>query len=373
MLCVDDEPAVLSALARQLRHRFRIVTAASGSDGLKAIAAADEPFEVVVSDMMMPGMNGAEFLRRVHLDAPFTQRVLLTGASDTRSAASAVNEGKISCFLCKPCDDRELVDALQECSRVYRMTVAEADLLDKTLRGAVHALVDTLALADPVAFARVTRVRRIVAELIEAITPAEAWAIDMAAILGQLGALALPHSVNEKLHDGAFLTAEEQRAVDDVPSLSLKLIESVPRLELVCDIIRTQRRDTPPVQRGESPADVGAALLGLAFEMDAAEARGLSRNEAVAVLAHKGSHDETHLAALTPDDECPAPRAYEIALHALRPGMVLVQDLRDPAGLLLVGRGHVVSDGMIARLLDRCSRMGTTPMVVVEGPADSRH
>ena len=61
VLCVDDEPSILDAYRRQLRTRFTIVTAGSGEEGLAAISK-DGPFAVIVSDMRMPGMDGAQFL-----------------------------------------------------------------------------------------------------------------------------------------------------------------------------------------------------------------------------------------------------------------------------------------------------------------------
>jgi len=102
VLCVDDEPNVLHALRRALGRRFAVTTATSGEAGLNTLRT-DGPFAVVVSDMRMPGMNGAVFLGRVRAHAPDTARILLTGHSDVETAAAAVNEGQLFRFLTKPC------------------------------------------------------------------------------------------------------------------------------------------------------------------------------------------------------------------------------------------------------------------------------
>ena len=101
ILCVDDEPHLLEAIARGLRHDYDVTTAASAADGLAAIAQ-QPAFAIVVSDLRMPGRDGISFLSEVHRVAPDTVRVLLTGNADLDGAIAAINEGHIFKFLTKP-------------------------------------------------------------------------------------------------------------------------------------------------------------------------------------------------------------------------------------------------------------------------------
>ena len=107
LLCVDDEPNVLDALARQLRQRWDVVTATGGQSGLERLVR-DGPFAVVMSDMRMPGMNGAAFLATARTVAKDTVRLLLTGQTEIAAAIAAVNEGHIFRFLTKPCSGETL-------------------------------------------------------------------------------------------------------------------------------------------------------------------------------------------------------------------------------------------------------------------------
>lgn len=126
ILCVDDEPRVLEGLRRQLGRRFDVRTATSGASGL-AIVDRDGPFAVVVSDMRMPAMDGAGFLRRVRERAVETVRILLTGYGDLQSAAAAVNEGSIFRLLSKPCPPDVLQEALAAAVQQHRQLVAARD------------------------------------------------------------------------------------------------------------------------------------------------------------------------------------------------------------------------------------------------------
>lgn len=97
ILCVDDEPAVLKVLTRALEREFEIVTA---SDPMKALALLEHgmDFSVVISDMRMPQMDGAEFLSRVRRIAPNSTRLALTACLERELPAEEVFG-----ILTKPC------------------------------------------------------------------------------------------------------------------------------------------------------------------------------------------------------------------------------------------------------------------------------
>jgi signal transduction histidine kinase len=128
VLFVDDEPMVLKGFRLHLRKQFDVHTAESGRDGLKTMET-EGPFDVVVSDMRMPGMNGADFLARARQTWPDTIRVLLTGYADTNSAIRAVNEGQIFRFLTKPCRPPDLAAALGDAVAEQRRITADRSLL----------------------------------------------------------------------------------------------------------------------------------------------------------------------------------------------------------------------------------------------------
>jgi response regulator RpfG family c-di-GMP phosphodiesterase len=113
VLCVDDEPGILSALKRALRlSDISVITATSGEQALEFME--ELPIDLVISDMRMPGMDGAQLLERICRDWPDTVRILLTGYSDTAATILAVNRGRIFRYLQKPWDERELVQSVRE-------------------------------------------------------------------------------------------------------------------------------------------------------------------------------------------------------------------------------------------------------------------
>lgn len=110
ILIVDDEPSVLAALQRALRLRFgRRIHVETQVDALAALVRArDNEFDVVISDLRMPAMDGVSFLARFALLQPHSVRMILTGSADFETAQRAINESGAFRYLTKPWHDVEL-------------------------------------------------------------------------------------------------------------------------------------------------------------------------------------------------------------------------------------------------------------------------
>lgn len=107
LLIVDDEVGIVKALTRVFRQEnYEVVTAGSGDEGLQRMAEGN--FQLIISDFMMPGMNGAQFLREVKQRSPETIRIMLTGHANTDAVMGAINEGAVYKFILKPWNDDDL-------------------------------------------------------------------------------------------------------------------------------------------------------------------------------------------------------------------------------------------------------------------------
>ncbi|MDQ7981720.1 EAL domain-containing protein [Paraburkholderia sp. SARCC-3016] len=132
VLLVDDEPGILSSLKRLLRNsRYEVLTAQSGEEGLEILAS--HAVDLIVSDMRMPQMNGADFLARAQALYPETMRILLTGYSEIDAVVKAVNEGGVYRYLNKPWDDQDLVMTVAQALEQRRLRKETARLTELTL------------------------------------------------------------------------------------------------------------------------------------------------------------------------------------------------------------------------------------------------
>jgi response regulator RpfG family c-di-GMP phosphodiesterase len=353
ILCVDDEPLVLDGLKVNLRAAFEVVTAPSGEEALARLAQSG-PFAVILSDMRMPRMTGSELLSRTRAAYPETVRILLTGQSELSTAIQAVNEGQVFRFLTKPCPFDALKAALLAGVEQHRLLGAERELLEKTLTGAVRALVEVLALADPTAFGRSERLRRTVVALTDRLSIAAAWPIEMAAQLSPLGSIQLPKPLVHKLNAGLAITVAEQQLVERASVHTDELLGNIPRMEPVREILGCPAIRSPRALLPASPeaTPLGARILLVALHLDLLESSGHSPPQALAALqARTEQFDPVILEALA--EVIAAEEAVEVAdapLAALEPGMVLAADLRSKGGVMLVARGHVVSEALLSKL-----------------------
>ena len=112
VLCVDDEERVVQGLALHLRKDYEVHVAVSGAQALERLRDM-KGAAVIISDMRMPGMDGATLLQVVMQKYPDTTRILLTGEAGREIAVAAVNKGQIFRFLTKPCPAEQLKSAVE--------------------------------------------------------------------------------------------------------------------------------------------------------------------------------------------------------------------------------------------------------------------
>jgi signal transduction histidine kinase len=123
ILVIDDEVGMREGCRRALTpHGFHVATAEHGAEGLRKLA--EQTFDLVLLDAMMPGMSGLELLERVHAHDPDTVCVMITGYATVDLAAQAMKKGAQD-FLPKPFTSDELLTAvhrgLEERHRRHRL------------------------------------------------------------------------------------------------------------------------------------------------------------------------------------------------------------------------------------------------------------
>lgn len=349
VLCVDDEPAVLEGIEPHLRKAYVLRFATSGEQAL-AMLDKEGPFAIVLSDMRMPGMNGASLLAQVRRNAPHTVRLLLTGQTDMESAVAAVNEGQIFRFLTKPCPPEQLVRVFAAAAEQHQLLTAERELLEKTVRGSIKALTELLSLSNPLAFGRATRVSHTVEKMCEALQIEGRWVLEVAAMISPLGTLALSDELAEKYHYGHALTLSEQQQVAELPLHVQGLVAHIPRLEAVLSLLKrfaqAQKSDVLPQE------EVDVQILALATKFDEFQSKGMDEQSAINALnAYAEQYQPGVFQSLVGlhASEPATQTVREMPFSAIREGMVFAQDVRTSTGLLLVARGHEVTASFVAR------------------------
>jgi response regulator RpfG family c-di-GMP phosphodiesterase len=365
VLFVDDELAVLDGYRRSLRGDFAVDIAEGGEQGLVSIRDRG-PYAVVVSDMRMPSMNGAQFLAQVRQEAPDAVRMLLTGYTDLSAAMAAVNEGNIFRFLTKPCEKEVLTQALAAGLAQHNLIIAEKELLENTLMGSIKVLTEVLGAASPHAFGRSMRIARYVRHLVAKFKLSDPWRFEAAAMLSQLGCVTLDLDIIQRAYFGARLVPEDKARFASHPQVAKDLLSQIPRLEPIAWMVSQQlpAEGAPSGHDGPSPfGDVialGAKILKLSVAMDTLRMQGLDEVHAIAKLRERRNEFGTALidalAEIEPENARMEMRKVPIA--KLRPGMILQQEITTKSGMLVVPQGQEVTQALLIKL-ENFSQIGT--------------
>jgi response regulator RpfG family c-di-GMP phosphodiesterase len=365
VICVDDEPNVLESLKLLLSRHYDVRTAGGGTEGLNLLRDLGS-VPVVMSDMRMPGMSGAEFLAEVARRSPTSARILLTGATDIEVAAQAINTGDLFRFLLKPCDPDQLRATLRAAVELHRLRTAERDLLQRTLLGSIRALTEVLAIADPVAFGRIGRLKELTVAVATRMGIEDLWQVEYASLVCQIGNISLPETTAKKLYSGQVLTLQEQLQVEAALKLGPNVIKHIPRLDKVTRILEELALHRPG---RTSDISIEAKLLAAVLSYEAIERTSRTRSAAIQAFDTRRTQfdarvGETLLEVLgvcrQGGDE-----AQEIALMALRPGMVTAAEYRSSTGALLVPSGTEITASLLAKLLN-FPRQQLPPRIRVE-------
>lgn len=359
ILLVDDDSNVLAAYKRHLYKKYDVATAENGAQGL-IVLKEQGPFAVVVSDFRMPEMDGIRFLSAAKKVAPDTVRLMLTGQADMQAAIDAINEGSLFRFLTKPCDLVDFIKALGAAAEQYDLVISERELLEKTLKGSIKILMDILSLVSPVAFSQSSRVRSLARRLAVRLNTENSWEVELAAMLSQIGCVTIPGEILEKRYRGEELSKDERSMFLSHPQSGKKILANIPRLEGIAEAIGYQekRYDGSGVPEDDIKGNsipVASRIIRVALDYDMLVSRGRSQDKSVEIMWRQGRlYDPEVLAALDAEvnslEEGFIIRA--LGVKDVHPGMVLADDIKDKAGVVLIPKGYEITEILKARLLN---------------------
>jgi len=397
VLCVDDEPSILSALRRVLRAEgCRLLTAQGGAEALAILAT--ESVDVVVSDMRMPGMDGAQLLARVREEWPGTARILLTGYADMDATIAAINNGQIFRYIHKPWDEHELRLTVRQAAerqqlererqRLQDLTLTqnqELQELNVSLEARVAERTAELSVANDRLKRNYLTVIRTFSGLLELrggvlaghgkrvgdlarrmgvaleLPTEQIQDLFVAGLLHDLGFTAIPENVLTIAQ--MLLGPAEMSAYRRHPVLAAQALMALEDMQGVIPIVRGhhERFDGKgfPDRLIGTDIPLGARILAVADHYDDLvhghiTGKPLKPDQAKSLLQRgSGEQFDPDLLALLLRLTDEQPTQYplmEVSARELKPGMVIGRDLKTAENVVLLAVGQVLSAGLIQRI-----------------------
>lgn len=408
VLLVDDEANILSSLRRLFRSEgYRTLTAEGGQAGLAILEA--EPVDLVVSDMRMPEMDGAQFLERVRAKWPDTMRLLLTGYADVSSIMKAINRGEIYRYITKPWDDDDMVlivrqalerKALEEERRRLQEITArqneELSVLNATLEKKVEARTielkkacDGLSVSNEKLRINFLTSIKVLSNLIEIrgkklaghsrrvadlsnsiakkmrLEPPEVQQIFVSGLLHNIGKIGFSDELLAK--PVSIMNGDELALYQKYPANGEQLLMPLEDLRNAARIVRSHQERFDgggfPDRLAGFDIPLGARIVALAADYHSLQIGTLSQrplrpDEAVAaILSARGTRYDPAVVNVfkeTMNHMAPVeePQGTLVEAKNLKPGMIVARDLISSDGFLLLSAGHQLSERLIGQILD---------------------
>ncbi|MEO6422186.1 MAG: HD domain-containing phosphohydrolase [Candidatus Nitrotoga sp.] len=406
LLCVDDEQNILSALRRLFRHDgYRVLTAISGDAGIKLLES--EQVDLVISDMRMPGMDGARFLEMVSNRWPDTLRILLTGHADITSTIKAINQGQIFHYISKPWDDHDVCLIVRHAlehkqlerdkRRLEALTQRQNEEL-RDLNASLEARVeertaelrlahDALAAANEKLKTSFLTSVKVFSNLIEmterthtghsrrvadvarriavkmGLDRAATQDVMLAGLLHDIGKIGMPDALLAKSVNQ--MNTEELTLFKKHPIKGELALMALDSLRSAACLLRShqERFDGQGYPDGLSATDIplGARILAVANDYDGLQigsfsAKSLTSAEAFAFLKQSRGkrYDPQVFDAFVTLNNCRTAdklqKEWALGPNSLRPGMVLSRDLVSREGALLLAADYLLDDSLIKQI-----------------------
>jgi len=410
VLIVDDEQNILNALRRDLRREdLDIICLSSPEEALRMLSA--KMHDVLISDQIMPTMNGLRLLELAREISPTTIRIILTGHADEKAAVAAINRGNVFRFLTKPWDADELCATVRQAVVQHQIVAENKRLLELTSRqneelrklngdleakvvertfeivrlneelerrfmGSVRLLAEMAEMRSVVVGRHSKRVAALAKDLSRgfALTEKEIHQIEIAALLHDVGLINVPDEIVRK-PEGA-LTPLEREIIQRHATQGEAIVRMVPDLGEIPKFIRHHHeyfdgtgypdhlkgKDIPLASRIIAVANAYDNVLNrktsfqgntpqFALEFLQRHSPSYFDPEIVSELARAFRQDERLVA-----DE----REVEIRLQDLQEGMILSRDIHTSKSLLLLQKNSLLKQEHIDHLK---SYFETTPTI----------
>ena len=366
ILIVDDDPRGLAALEGVLLPEgYRIERAMNGAQALDK-AGRFQP-DVMLLDVMMPDMDGFDVCRAIRATPALAEMpIILVTALDDRDALLQGLDAGADELITKPFNRLEMKTRLRTLTKInrYRRLIEDRRTLQATLEGVISVLTDLLTVVDPANFGRAQAVKRRASAMAFHMQVADAWPIELAALLSRIGYVTIPNEVQERARSGAELGATEQALLERVPDIGHGLLVRVPPLLEVATLVKLQHArydggDEGRELRGDE-IPLGARILKVASDAVDLEAQGREPADVLRTLTRRhGWYDPRVLAAaeaviqgLNGTAESNGWVVKEVRLGELQSGWRLHRDLIAQNGTLLLGAGHTLTPAILESILN---------------------
>jgi DNA-binding response OmpR family regulator len=356
ILIIDDSPEVIEVLGNALSKYYVCQVALNGEKAFKLLETCEELPDLILLDVMMPGMNGYEVCKHLKYDIRLKDIpiIFISSLNQTFDKVKAFKMGGVD-YITKPFEKEEILARVGIHVEIAQSRKEIKDLYTKTLQGTISTIVDMLAIANP-EVSKIANAMRFYAEMVMIeLSIKDYWDLRLACQLSGIGMLTEAIEKKEEGHSTDTNNSFDISKASEALCLSAKVIENIPKLEPVVKIINNSMSQLDETNRNTSLSNMDLDIL---------------KGHVLRVLIHyfyKIKHEENYALVLRQmrneqeefysqeildainkvQNKLSSSVILEIKISELKPEMILVDDICTLEGKVLLKTGYELSESLI--------------------------
>ncbi|MBF0371039.1 MAG: response regulator [Magnetococcales bacterium] len=348
LLLVDDTPAHIDVLVANLGQEYRLLIARDGLSALKIVTHGSSLPDLILLDVRMPEMDGYEVCRQLKQMEKIREVpvIFVTAEAEIEDEAKGFAAGGVD-YITKPVSPPILKARVKTHLALLDARQSVQKLLQETLAGTIHLLTEVLALANPVAFRRTSRIKRLVRHMAKGIDRVDSWQFELAAGLSQLGCITLPGATLKRIFGEGNVSKKELDRFAAHPGIGSRLLERIPRLEKVAQMIAEQNEPRPgpfwddPKERNAGV--LGSQLIKMAFDFERQRTKGVPPEEIIQKMGRKPDLFDPALVKILASHPDFQSNERRVTLKELTTDMIIIQDVLSQSGEKILLKGTEVT------------------------------
>lgn len=360
VLIVDDTPDNLDILKGILKDTYKVKAAIHGTKALE-IATADTPPDIILLDIMMPEIDGFEICRRLKAnkateDIPV---IFITALGDIENETKGLSLGAVD-YITKPFNPAVVVARVKTHLELLAQKRDVEKILSKTLVGSIRVLTELLTAINKNANSIAARIKPLMKYAIQKLNRSELWRFEIAVTLSHIGCVLLDPVILRKYSHGRLLTQSEQQAYKKQLTMGGKLLEKIPRLNEIAQMLKyqveplTQQQKDAPLSSMDD-LTLGAQLLRTINELTYQRINQPNESKLNKELVRQNHHPEliTLLFSYTEATSKEYSQAentssgMQIPVDELKEGMILAENCNTEWGMTIIPGGTALSSSQL--------------------------
>jgi FixJ family two-component response regulator len=357
ILFIDDDIRILSGYKRILDKDFDVKMAHDPIIGLKILKSEDD-IAVIVSDFMMPKVDGNLLFEVAKDISPHSIRIMLSGNADLSTAVDAINKSAVYKLLIKPFPTTELRGILFDALKLYKKNIESKDIEDNVFLIAsdiINDLVSMLSPRDGFFINSIVDTTQIIVDRLNYLQPKK---IIIASYLSQLGFINMPNEIKSKVYNKKQLTKDEVQALEHHPEFAKKIVLKKAFLMDIANGISFQNKNFVQATsiKDKLTSDI-AMVLRVSIDFTLNLNYYDSHKRAIKELKRNFMlYDPKILKVLEEYVDLMSDNydIEEISPIDVKDGMIVARDFFNVSNELLITKGSVISSSLKLKLMTSC-------------------